>query len=85
MPIKRYPRGDAPVSDAAENPTELGQAPDMPTEVVPPPTPLSDVGPTAWAEADDIAELDDDRRPLSVALMALLAGVVIGWIGLGPT
>lgn len=84
MPIKRYPVGDVDQDDAL---TKAGEAPELPTEVVSPTTPPTDVGPTAWAEVgddslDDSSNLDD-RRPLSVALMALLAGVVIGWIGLG--
>ncbi|ETB33212.1 hypothetical protein O977_09730 [Mycobacterium avium subsp. paratuberculosis 10-5975] len=86
MPIKRYPVGDVDQDDAL---TKAGEAPELPTEVVSPTTPPTDVGPTAWAEVgddslDDSSNLDD-RRPLSVALMTLLAGVVIGWIGLGAT
>lgn len=50
MPIKRY----GATHDPAVSETHVGQAPDMPTEVVPPP---ADVGPTAWAEVDDEEEI----------------------------
>lgn len=82
MPIKKVSAAEK--SEDVPH-TEVGQAPELPTEVVP--TPPTDAGPTAWAEVpdDDIEEPPklDDRRPLSVALIALLAGVVIGGIGLG--
>lgn len=87
MPIKRFTEDS---SDASENPTELGQAPEVPTELIDSAEGVqapTDVGPTAWAEVGDDS-LDassnlDDRRPLSVALMALLVSVVIGGIALG--
>lgn len=81
MPIKRY----GATHDPAVSETHVGQAPDMPTEVVPPPADVVGVEATAWAEVDDFDDLSnpDDRRPLPVSLIALLSGVVFCGIGLG--